>query len=321
MTQSGRELVRMALDFKGPGRIPLAKGADAHVGIVGFGPPAGWEPPQPGHTEWGSGWRSFNRDKGDQGQAVLHPLADWASFRSYRFPDPDAPGRLDGLPDLLAVLRREGKFVFGSLGKGPMHLLDELRGFEGYLVDIAIHPGRTEAMLDGIFHFLCGMVRRFAAGGVDGVFLLDDQAAQSGPLFSMDLWRRHLGPRYADLFGLAHRAGLKVWMHACGRLDEHLEDLCEVGVDLLDNKQPELWIGCPALEAVRGRISFSSCIDIQKTLPAIPLEDIPAAADRLVRRLGTPQGGFLGTFYHQQDLGIPPRKTAAMMQAFREFRW
>jgi uroporphyrinogen decarboxylase len=318
---SGRERVQKAIRFTRPDRIPLAKGPDADIGYVGFRTAVGFAPERPGADEWGCVRVSLRPGEGDQGQVLSHPLADWDRAAAYRFPDPHAAGRFEGAERAVSDQRAAGRFVLGSLGMGPMHGLDHLRGFEGYLEDLVLAPGRIVFLLDGILGFLAGLVEEFAGLGVDGVLLFDDQAMQTGPVFSMALWDEHFAPRYRALFALAHRRGMAVFLHSCGHLGQHLARLAAVGVDAIDNKQPGLWMDDPAVDAVRGRVAFSTCLDIQRTPSTIPEARIVPEVDRLVRRLGTPDGGFIGTFYHQQDLGIPAAQTAAMLRAFRELRW
>ena len=315
------DLVKKAIEFRNPERIPLAKGDSADIGHVGFRPARDFAPTRAGMNEWGCVWRSINAAKGDQGQVAEHPLADWSNLGCYTFPDPFAPGRLDHAPEELEQLRCEGKFVCGSLGKGPMHLLDDVRGFEEYLTDLMVRPGRVELLLDGVFRFLSGMVRQFGDMGVDAVFLADDQAIQTGALFSMDIWRRRFKPRYRKLFDQAHDYGMKVYMHTCGDLSQHLAELVDAGVDIIDNKQPALWMDSAAVDGVRGRVTFSTCIDIQTTIHDVAEHEIEGEVTRLVRRLSVREGGFIGTYYGQPDLRIPPEKTHRMLAAFKAFRW
>lgn len=318
---TGREAVRRAIEFSSPGRIPLAKGPSADVAYVGFGPAAGFAPRTQGDNEWGCRLESKNADLGDQGQVLDHPLADWDNVADFHFPDPHAPGRLDAAPAAIEKLRAEGKFICGTIGKGPMHLLPDLRGFEEFLTDLLLEPDRSELLLEKIFTFLTGMTEQFGSLGVDAIFLIDDQAMQTGPMFSMDIWRQRFKPRYKNLCDLAHRLGMKVYMHACGDLRQHLKELAEAGIDMIDNKQPSLWMDCPAVDEVRGQIAFSSCIDIQGTMQKIEKSAIPAETARIIRRLATPEGGFLGTYYHQADLNLQADKIEIMMKAFAEFRW
>lgn len=318
---TSRERTLRAITFGQPDRLPLAKGEDADIAFVGARPARGFVPAAPGMDEWGCVWSSLNAAAGDQGQVTAHPLADWDAMRRYRFPDPQAPGRLEGLRDEVDRLRHAGKFVCASLGAGPMHRLDYLRGFEAYLMDLLTEPERIEWLLDGIFAYLTGLTEQFGTLGVDAVYLADDQAMQSGPLFAMDIWRERFKPRYRALFARAHALGCRVYMHTCGNLGEHLPELADAGVDLIDNKQPALWMNSPAVDAVRGRVAFSTCLDIQQVLQTIPLAEIEAAVASLVRRLALPAGGFIGTCYHQPDLAIEPEKNARMLDAFRSFSW
>lgn len=318
---TSRERVLRAINFETPDRIPVNRGADSDVASVGYIAAPGFSPAKPGMNEWGCVWASLNPDAGDQGQVVEHPLAEWDAISSYRFPDPFAPGRLEPAKERMRELRAQGKFVCGSLGKGPMHLLDDLRGFENYLMDLAAEPERIETMLDGIFGFLEGMAEQYGAMGVDAVFMADDQAMQSGPLFSMEVWRERLKPRYRKLCALARSAGCKVFMHTCGHLGQHLAELADAGVDLVDNKQPALWMASPSVDAVRGNLAYSTCLDIQSTMATIDINEIEEEAGALIRRLATPRGGFVGTCYSKPDMQIPPEKNARMLEAFRRFRW
>jgi len=318
---TSRERVLRTLGFAGPDRIPLAKGDDADIAYVGYQVANGFIPAKPGMNEWGCVWTSLNPSEVDQGQVAEHPLQDWEQVHRFRFPDPFAPGRMDGVRERIDALRQDGKFVCATLGKGPMHLLDDLRGFEAYLMDLVTEPERTDLLLDGTFTFLTGMTEQFAGLGVDAVFLADDQAMQTGPLFSMDTWRERFKPRYRALCDVAHRLGCKVYMHTCGDLSQHLSELADAGIDAVDNKQPALWMHCPAVDQVRGRISFSTCLDIQSVIGNIDADRIPDEVSRLIHRLSLREGGFIGTYYHQPDLHIAPEKTARMLQAFRSFAW
>ncbi len=315
------ERVLRTFEFQCPDRIPLGKGSEADVAFVGYRAADDFVPGKPGMNEWGCVWASLNPSEGDQGQVTEHPLSDWQQIQNFVFPDPFASGRMAGARERIDALRKDRKFVCASLGKGPMHLLNDLRGFEEYLMDLMTEPERIELLLDGVFRFLVGLTEQFAGLGVDAVFFLDDQAIQTGPLFSMEIWRELFKPRYRALCTLAHEMGCKVYMHTCGDLSQHLTELADVGVDVIDNKQPALWMDCPAVDEVRGKVSFSTCLDIQSVIGTIDLNRIPDEVSHLVRRLSVPEGGFIGTYYHQPDLHISPEKNARMIEAFRTFAW
>ena len=318
---TSRERVQRAIEFGTPDRIPIFKGPDADMANVSFAPAAGFVPAKPGMDEWGCVWMSLHKEAGDQGQVTEHPLSDWDAFDAYTFPDPFAAGRFDHVRECTDALREDDKFVVGILRKGPMHLLDDLRGFQDYLVDLRTEPDRIEALLDGIFAFLRGLTEQFGELGVDAVMFADDQAMQTGPLFSMDIWRERFKPRYTQLCRLAHDKGCKVIMHACGELSQHLPELAAVGVDVVDNKQPALWMQCDAVDAVRGTLAYCTCLDIQSVMQTIEMDAIETEVDALIRRLSTPQGGFIASYYHQADLDIDPEKNTRMIEALRSYAW
>lgn len=184
---TGRERVLQAIEFRSPERLPLAKGPDSDIGYVGCKPARDFVPGEPGADEWRCVRVSLRPEKGDQGQVRGHPLADWDRAQDYGFPDPHAMGRFTHAAAGVAAGRAHGLFILGELGKGPMHRLDDLRGFEAYLEDLLLAPERIEFILDGTFRFLTGLVEEYGLLGVDGVFLIDDQAMQTGPVFSMGL--------------------------------------------------------------------------------------------------------------------------------------
>lgn len=318
---TSRERVRRAIDFARPDRIPLATGENADIRYVGFNSACDFLPAKPGMDEWGCVWTSLNKEAGDQGQVTEHPLSDPDCLDNYRFPDPYAHGRIDHAADSIQDIHLAGMAACANLGKGPMHLLDQLRGFENYLVDLMTSPDRIEQILDGIFAFLCGMVQQYGELGVDAFILWDDQAMQTGPLFSMDIWRERFKARYRKLFSLAHEYDCRFILHACGDLSQHLVDLADIEVDVIDNKQPSLWMNTPAVDAVRGKITFSTCVDIQTTIHSVEVEQIVHEVDRLVRRLSIPDGGFIATFYPKSDLMIDETKTRQMLEAFEAFSW
>jgi uroporphyrinogen decarboxylase len=151
--------------------------------------------------------------------------------------------------------------------------------------------------------------------------MADDQAMQSGPLFSMDLWAHYFQPRYTRLFNLVHDAGMKVYMHTCGHIGKHLPLLHQCGVDIIDNKQPELWMHTDEARDLKGKMAYSTCIDIQSRIHTVELDEIDLCVGNLIRSLATKDGGFIGTYYNQPDLKIPSEKIERMLLAFQKFHW
>lgn len=317
---TSKERVWKTIRFEKPDRLAMAAGRYADTVKVSHGRPKAFQPSEPGMDEWGSVWKSLHAELGDQGQVISYPLEDWEQFVDYRFPDPYAEGRFDGFAEKLAQVDPD-KFIIGDLGFGPMHRLEYLLGFQNYLVQLLMEPEHIETLLEGIFSYMEGIVRQYAAYGLDGVIFFDDQATQRGPLFSMDLWREMFAPRYKRLFKLIHDQNMAVYMHTCGNLQWHIPELVKCGVDIIDNKQPESWMDSQAVRDARGKVAFSTCIDIQQRMQHISLEDVPAEVERLVKMVSTPDGGIICTCYAADDLDIPTEINERMLEAMEQFRW
>ena len=110
-------------------------------------------------------------------------------------------------------------------------------------------------------------------------------------------------------------------MHSCGKVNEIIEPLIEIGLDV---HQPAAAARPRAsrrsASAFAGRICFESLCDIQTTLPF-------KGATRSARRRGCcssagprRDGGFILSDYGDGEaIGVPLWKKQIMLDAFREF--
>ncbi len=318
---NSRDVVCRTIRFLNPDRIAIAKGKNSDFLYITFTTSSRHFSDKPGTDEWGCVWKTSHSDQYKHGLVKEHPLSDWGKINNYEFPDPNLPERYAHIKNSIKNLKESSKFIIGNIGKGPMHLLNDIRGFENYLCDLISDPAKTEVLLTGIFGFLTGVVKNYAEFKLDAVYLFDDQAIQTGPIFSMDLWRIYFKPRYKKLFDFIHNSDMKVFLHTCGKIDSHLIDLYECGVDVIDNKQPSLWIDSEGVKKLRGKICYSTCIDIQSRIFDISIDEVEEEAGNMIRTLSVPEGGFIATYYEQQDLCLPQEKIVKMMQCFENFKW
>lgn len=118
----------------------------------------------------------------------------------------------------------------------------------------------------------------FTAAGGDLIRLGDDVGTQRGMMMSVPFWREHLKPRLADVISAA-RANGDVWIqyHSDGNVSAIMDDLIEIGVDILNPVQPE----CMDLDDVcprwMDRIAFSGMIGTQTTMPFGSPDDVREA--------------------------------------------
>jgi hypothetical protein len=98
-----------------------------------------------------------------------------------------------------------------------------------------------------------------------------------------------------------------------------LEDLIELGLDVVNFQQPRVNGIQEIGEGFRGRICFESSVDIQATLPRESPQAVREEAHLLLRSWSCPQGGFvLSIDENEIDLNISHENTLAMVDGFME---
>lgn len=324
---SSYEVVRRAIEFEGPERLPLhfllnAERSDVvHVNWNSLG--VGDRSLREAYDEWGCLWVRSQLD--NMGQVKGHPLADWNALDHYRWPDPDNPAFYEGMDERFDGT--EDKYVLTGIFMLLFERLWALHGFQNTLVDLHVDRERMEMLADRIVAFDLGIIQNIAQrfpGRIHGLIFSDDWGTQQSLIISPQLWREVFKPRYARIFDAIHEAGWHVWMHSDGRINAILDDLIEIGMDVIQLLQPQV-VGIQEIgQQFQGRVCLESQCDIQQTLPFNGVGEIREEARLLIEHWTTPQGGFILSIDDEDeiDLKIPPEKTQVMLEAFlKEDPW
>lgn len=321
MARSPYEVVRRAIEFERPDRLPLRFEAlglsDTHT--------VRWNQIGTGDhrlrrttDEWGCVWARSAMS--NMGQVKGHPLADWSALDHYRWPDPDDPAFYEGMEERFAG--SEGKYVITSVFMLLFERMHALHGFENTLTDLYLERERIEMLADRIVEFDLGIIRnvhqRFP-GRVHGLNFTDDWGTQLNLIIKPQLWVEFFKPRYERIFDAVHAVGWHVWMHTCGKVNAVIGDLIEIGLDAINLQQPRA-LGIEEVgQRFHGRICFESLCDIQHTLPFKGAEEIREEARLLLEHWGTPDGGFILSDYGDgAAIGVELEKKQIMLDAFLE---
>jgi uroporphyrinogen decarboxylase len=266
--------------------------------------------------EWGARWA--HAADGVGAIQVDHPLKDWSRLDEYLetgMPDPSGPGRLDEAARQMAPHRGK-RYCVGFQVLGILELLRNIRGMEELFVDFHTCEDQVNRLMDALESFLTQVLLAWAGIGADCVMFGDDWGMQTGLQISPAMWRSLFRPRYRRIFSAAHAAGLDIQFHSCGRVVDIVEDLIEVGVDVLDPVQP----GCMDIgELARrfgGRIAFSGAVDIQGTMVFGTPSEVRNEIRRLIDVLGRPFGNaFVIGPANSMTPDIPLANIRAMVEA------
>ncbi len=295
--------------------------------------------PAPPPTTSPDGTVSF---KDDFGATLKKPAGchyfDWQEFplpepsltalAKIPWPDPADPGRYRGLRNRVKSLRAgtdRALFGMAPCGHDMFNQLFRVRGMENGLMDLVAEPEFAEAFFDRLCDTICTAQTLFlteVGDLIDVQFAADDLAGQAGPLVSPELWRRMIKPRQARIIATikAHTRA-PVFYHSCGAVTEFLDDLIEIGVDILNPVQVSATrMDTAQLKKRFGkRLSFwgGGC-DTQAMLNSGTPAQVREEVRRRIRDLA-PGGGFVFNAVHNIQPLVPAANVAVMFDAALEF--
>lgn len=328
-----KDLVIRAIEFEGPSRIPLdirSNPEESDIVLVEYRPPSQRQPDKKDkgegeyEDEWGCLWENIIATGTQSGQIKQHPLTNWADFGEYQFPDPHAEGRFEDAKE--KILKYEDRYILGTPGVSGFYKLFALRGFENLLTDIYLEPANLSQLVDKVFEFEREIIRQYSELGINGIALFDDWGTEGSLFIKPAKWQEIFKPRYKEQFELIHKLGMKVFFHSCGYIWDILEDLIEIGADVLNLEQPLVFgtekvngIDCLA-DKFGGKVCFECCADQQRTLGFGSKEEITQEARHLIQALGKYDGGFIALADGGGALGVVPEENIrTMMQTFKKY--
>jgi len=256
------------------------------------------------------------------GQDTLTP----EDIDAFDWPDPHQPAMFNGLRDQAKHWYETTDFVIGADGikVGILQTAAQIRGYDKLFLDFAINPEMAHAVLDKISAVINEMYRHYmlAVGDyVQVVTITDDQGTQNSLMMSPTMFREFIKPRLKSLIDtIKSNADVKVLMHCDGAILRIVEDLIEIGVDILNPIQTvvEGFEDSGALKKKFGdRICFHGGIDVQQVLPNATPESIHQEVSRRIYDLGR-GGGYIIAPCHNINVDIPVENILAMFEAASE---
>ena len=247
--------------------------------------------------------------EGDFGIAIGHPIPD-TCIGDYVFPEPDEAlirekcERLAAQPD---------KFTMYIIGFSLYERLWTLHGTFETMVDMLEEPDFINEILDGIVTYNKKVVDIAAQYPIDCIFFGDDWGQQHGLQMGYPLWQEFFKPRLKDMYDHVKSYGMYVAQHSCGDCREVFPDLVELGLDIYNTFQPEVYDIVDFKKRFGDHITFFGGISTQKILPFKTPEEVKAECHRVMDILNV-NGGYILAPTHAMPADIPPENVEAFMQ-------
>ena len=145
----------------------------------------------------------------------------------------------------------------------------------------------------------------------------DDIATQIAMMFQPDLWRETMKIRWAKVYAAARaiKPDIHIWYHTDGNAAEELDDLVEIGIDILNPVQPECIDPIAIRKRFGNRLAFDGCIGTQTTFPFGTPENMKKVVTDLTQALDAQNGGLMLSPTHVLEPEVPPENVVAFFDA------
>ena len=331
MTTS-RELVKKAIRFQGPDRMPHRLPDNKEDDLLWLwmdrpSPARDWhsydEDTDRMTDEWGTTFYRAAGGKLGRGEVYEPTIKDISRQAEYVLPDMNNPAYFEMARKLIEENNASdnpkyclGVMPFSSLNEGTHNLMGLQEMFIAYYEE----PDDLKAFIGRLAENQRESIRKLAEIGCDGVMGYDDWGLQDNLMVSPDLIEEFFMPHYRENWALAHELGMDVWLHSCGQIMDVLPKFIDAGLTVIQQDQQEN-MGLENLsERFGGKLAFWCPVDIQRTMIEGSLEDIDAYVKRMVETLGSHNGGLVSMAYSTPaDIGHTPEKLEAMSKAFRKY--
>jgi len=207
----------------------------------------------------------------------------------------------------------------------PFERATGLQGMDTFLLNMAMNPDFSVALLAKITEKCKQMMDVFlkeTGEYLDIIKIGDDLGTQENLLISPKMYREMLKPFHADLIAFAkERTDAKVFFHTDGDVFNLIEDLIEIGVDILNPVQTSAG-RMSDLEGLKerygDRITFCGAIDTHSVLPNGTPDEVQQEVRRVIQALG-PGGGYMVASVHTIMNDVPAENVLAMVDAVEKY--
>jgi uroporphyrinogen decarboxylase len=274
------------------------------------------------YEEWG-----IKRKLGSKGKSVLrqfyftsHPWKDFrkpSQIEKLELPNIDEPGRFDMAIQTIKE-EKDIRVIWGSLGHVLWTRGWELRGMLRFMKDLHTDSRMTETILDKLVDYNCYVANRLLDLGCDGISVTEDWGNNYSMFISPDLWRKYFKLRYKKLFDTAKRRGKLVFFHSDGNITPIVDDLVEIGIDVLNPVQPECMNQFKIKQRYGDKITIDTGVSNQRTLPFGTPDDVRHEALNALRYLA-PDGGFVYGTSHYALYDVPIENIITLYETLKKY--
>ena len=275
---------------------------------------------------WGIGWRNT----GTFWSPVEHPLKDATidDLQRYPWPDPSDERRFERVKEEAEFLYKNTSFAL--VAKEPSHIYGVLtqavylRGMENFFVDLAMNKEFARELMEKVSEYHLKLYGRYleeVGEFVQIVHTSDDLGTQVAPYFSPAMYREMIKPKQKRLMAhIKDRSEAKILYHSDGAISALIDDLIEIGVDILNPIEPAVKGMDPSLlKASFGeKLGFHGGISQQRVLSKGTPDQVREEVKKRIQELGR-GGGYILAAAHTIVPEVPAENIIEMFRTARRY--
>lgn len=270
---------------------------------------------------WGVLRRKVSYGKGFYIDIVKFPLKNASGIeelRKYQFPDPRKIFDFSEMPNFIESLNKNNEYYTIIEGESLFDRCWALRGMEEFMMDLVAEPDSANYIIENNWRFFyeyTKMILESAKGKICAIGMYNDLGTQNGMMISPETYRAFFKERQKEYIKMVKSFGANVFYHSCGSILPIINDLIEIGVDILDPLQMKAMKVSPGKlsDAYGDKITFHGGLDTQDLLVNGAEEDVRSNIDILKKELGR-FGKYILSCSHYLQIDVPFKNIKAIIE-------
>ena len=206
-------------------------------------------------------------------------------------------------------------FAYVSIGFTLFERSWSLIGMEDLLAYMLTDPDAVKSLFSKLTKRSVEQAKIALEYGFDAILYGDDWGQQKGMIMGPALWKKLIKPYFAEMFGIVKSKNKYVLHHSCGDLKEIIDDLTEIGLDVYQTFQPEIYDLNEYKEKFKSKLTIWGALSTQVDLPYKTPDEIYEITKNTMKILGA-GGGYIAAPTHDVPGDVPPENIEAMVKAF-----
>ena len=272
---------------------------------------------------FGIKWKKKSQQFGCYCEFSEHPLADMKNYDGYKFPDPFNVHKKE-FEIYKRIIEKDGD-DYAILGGVACTILEGawyLRGLENFLIDLYKNRDFAIELLDKTMNYSLKISKELVKMGVDIIWWGDDIGSEKGPYLDPKLYRQLIKPRHAYMVQEVKKINkdIKVAFHTDGDIGWALNDLVEIGIDILNPLQPDVNNVEEIKKNYGKKLTFWGNVDTRNIMSNGNFTDVAEEVKKVMSILSPGGGHILCTNHTVQASARAVDNTIAYYWAAEKFR-